>query len=120
MSFARWTLFCVTALGMLACGEDVSIIVIDVDLDGYRVPEEIDTLHFELSDSDGVFVERTYELPASETTPSLPLERGIRTPRELTLVIYADHEGALVMQSPPIPLVFEEGEVQHVRVDLSP
>jgi len=110
----------VAGLAMFACGGEVSAIVVDVDIDGYRVPEEIDTLHFELSDTEGVFVERTYELISGETSPSLSLKRGERTPRRLTLVIFADHQGTPETQSAPTPVVFVDGEVGHVHVTLTP
>ncbi|MFC1609445.1 hypothetical protein ACFL6C_00670 [Myxococcota bacterium] len=105
---SRPTIACLV-LGMLVhCGEEESCLEINVSVENHEVPAGIDRLHIELSDADGVFVERTYELEPG-VPPSLTLCRGSRSPRKLTLVVYGVLGESLVTQSDPVEVVFKPG-----------
>jgi len=110
-----------SVVSIACCGSesDTALIVVDISISGYAVPDELDALHFEFSDAQGVFVERTLLLSVGDTSPSLTLQRGARTPRDLTLVVYGDHRGTSVTSSDPVTLQFEDGEITHVTVSLA-
>jgi hypothetical protein len=110
----------VLLLGLIlgGCGDDVAAIAIHVHLHGYDVPGEVDNVHFRLNDGSDVFWERTYDLPANETDPVLPIERGPRTPDPLTLMVSAAHGSVLVDQSDTVEIRFRGGEVRDVHVSI--
>jgi hypothetical protein len=92
---------------LAACSTSPPCVEVEVSWSGYAVPDDLDQLHFELSDEEGVFVERGYTLPDDAPPASIALCRGARTPAELSLVVYGMRDSSAVTQSPPETVSFE-------------
>jgi len=94
------------AAGASGCGAEPTCVVIEVDWLGYLAPEALDTLHFELSDDQGVFVERSFPLSTDAPPASLALCQGARTPAQLELVVFGLRGSEVVTQSTPREVSF--------------
>ena len=114
---ARSTLL-LLLIGLLAsCAEAPPCVEVEVRWSDYLVPADLDQLHFELSDEEGVFVERGYALPDDAPPASIALCQGARTPLDLDLVVYGMLDALAVTQSPPRAISFEPpGEVYQVEL----
>lgn len=112
----RWLLL--MALACSACGDDATLVVVEVEIQTYDVPAELDLLHFQLSDDEGLFAERSYALEPGDSEASLVLYPGGRTAVEFDVVIVGLLDDTLVTQSDPTHVAVVEGgeRVVHIRL----
>ena len=108
--------------GNTACGDDTEpAVYVDVLLGGYEVPAQLDTLHFEISDSEGLLAERSYPLEAGEERASLTLFKGPLTRAQpLSLTVYGYLGGTIVARTGPETIVFRRSKVAELTVTLGP
>jgi hypothetical protein len=109
---ARAWLVLLGSLAMHAgCGPDFRCVELSTRLGHYTVPTDLDQLHVRLVDGEGVFVERTFPLQTDDTTPTLVLCPGPRTPLQMTAVVYGLNTSTsppqVVAQSAPVDLRFD-------------
>jgi hypothetical protein len=111
----RWLLL--AALACSACGDDTTLVLVEVEL-AYDVPGELDLLHFQLNDDVGLFAERSYALEPGETEASLALYPGGRTAVEFDVVVVGLLDNTPVAQSEPVHVRVIEGDEHIVRIRL--
>ncbi|MFH1809697.1 MAG: hypothetical protein ABIJ09_13200 [Pseudomonadota bacterium] len=109
----------VCAAILSACGPDQACVLVEVRWQGYSVPMELDALHFVLSDTEGVFVERSLDLPAEAPPATLQLCQGLRTPDLLQLVVHGLLNARTVVQAPAVEVDFTQADAT-VHVQLPP
>ena len=99
------------------CGGEATVLV-DVDLSRLAVPTELDLVHAEISDKEGVFVGRNVPLTDGQTELTIEFIQGPRTPDALTLIVYGYLQSVLVTESEPQSFTFEAGKEKRLKVRL--
>ena len=99
----------VGALFLGACGGEVFTLV-RVDLGSLTVPVDIDALHLEISDMEGLLTERSFALLPNEQ-PSITLRPGPRTEKVVDLKILGLLEGKVVAESELVSVDFSQTEI---------
>jgi hypothetical protein len=98
-----------------SCGEEPGTIVVSVNVGDLQVPAEVDSLHFVVSDIEGIYIERTFELVPGEL-PTLALYPGEGETEGLTVEVLGLKDGLIVGSSTSEVLRFTPGETSTLEL----
>jgi len=117
MRCAQRTLVAI-ALVLLGVSCDSAVqLQVEVSWDGFQAPTQLEQLHFQLYDADGLLVERSFEVPDDAPPAVVTLVPGTHTPNRLSLVVLGLRAGQIVTRSAAQNIDFEDATAP-VRVDL--
>ena len=116
MRIARHTLMAVALALLAGCGAAAEL-QIEVRWSGHQPPAQLEQLHFQLGDADGVLAERSFEVPDDAPPALLTLAQGPHTPAQLALVVLGLRGDEVVTRSSAQPIDFERSGAA-VVVDL--
>lgn len=115
MPLNRWPAIVTLLLTLSACGSDEATLVLEVELDRYQIPLQMNQILIELTDTQEFATERTHPVSVGQAAARIAIVQGPQTPRLLTVVVHAMQDDTRIGQTPAETFAFKDGE----RVELT-
>jgi hypothetical protein len=101
---------------LMGCGENETLLILDVDVSAFEVPAEINSVYLELQDTGTPLLGRTFDV--TEESPIVELRPGGRFKESFDVVAYGFLDTVLVSQSDVKSVSFTKDDSKIVNIKI--